>query len=114
MVIALANKRILFLDKSILFGLNTKSVDLDMVNSVQFKKGLVLGEFLVATGIERILIKNLYKKQGRLFEDLTLKQLRIRKSELHQHNIVQVDTSTPKEKLAKLGELKEKGVLDEE
>lgn len=118
-LIALTDKRILFLDKGMIFGLNTKSVDLDMVNSVQFKTGLVFGEFLVVTGVERILIKNLYKKQGRLFEELTVKQLRIRKNEMYQHNIVQVDTNTSKEddiieKLARLGELKEKGVLDEE
>ena len=133
-LIALTDSRIIFLDKGMLYGLKTKNVDLDMLNSIEFKSGMLLGDLSVWTGGEQIIIKSITNSNGRILERLALKQLKIHKRNLyHPIDNTQQDVVQPKqeevkknnenikkdiddfiEKITKLAKLKEDGILSEE
>lgn len=131
-LVALTDSRIMFLDKGLIYGLKTKNVDLDMLNSIEFKSGMFLGDLSVWTGGEQIIMKSITNSNGRMLERLTLKQLKIHKRNLYAPSIPwpveqpiqpanKVDEEKPKneldsliENINKLAQLKEQGVITEE
>ncbi len=131
-LIALTDSRILFADKGMVYGLKTKNVDLDMVNSIEFKSGMLLGDLSIWTGGEQIIIKSISKDSGRILEKLALKQLKIHKRNLYSPSVPQqveqpsqavnkIVEEKPKseldsliENISKLAQLKEQGIITEE
>lgn len=53
------NKRVLFLDHGLLYGSKATSIPLDMINSVSYSKGLMLGSIAVTNGATTIQIENM-------------------------------------------------------
>src|SRR4051794_39270494 len=60
-LIALTDRRILFLDKGMLFGLKQVSIDLDKINAVSGKTGLLLGKIQIEDGATNRTIDNVRK-----------------------------------------------------
>lgn len=56
------NKRIIFLDKGMLFGVNQIEIPLSKVNTVKYKKGLFVGEIEIRDGASMFRVKSVLKK----------------------------------------------------
>ena len=55
-------KRIILLDKGMLFGVNQIEIPLRKVNAVKYKKGLFMGEVEIWDGASMFKVKNILKK----------------------------------------------------
>ena len=56
------NKRIIFLDKGMLFGVNQIEIPLSKVNAGKYKKGLFVGEIEIWDGASMFRVKSVLKK----------------------------------------------------
>ena len=110
-LITLTDRRILFLDKGMIFGLKQKSIPLNKINAVSGSTGLIFGKITITDGANDTQITNVWKKTLKPFtnrvqeaiEDFTKpKQPSLPSTE---------NNSDPYEKLEKLATLRDKGVL---
>lgn len=60
-LITCTNKRLIFLDKGMIFGLKHVDIPIDKINSISYKKGMLLGEIIVHHGSAEMKIKNIMK-----------------------------------------------------
>ncbi|CCG89863.1 PH domain-containing protein [Pediococcus pentosaceus] len=60
-LIVLTQKRILFIDKGLLYGIKSTEIPLDMVNGVSYSKGLLLGKISITNGAITTLIEQVNK-----------------------------------------------------
>lgn len=56
------SKRIIFLDKGMLFGVSQIEIPLSKVNAVKYRKGLFVGEIEIWDGASMFKVKNVLKK----------------------------------------------------
>ena len=61
-LITLTDKRIIFLDKGMVFGLKQTVIDLDKVNSVSGETGMFFGKISIQDGASNRTIENVWKK----------------------------------------------------
>ncbi len=61
-LIVLTDHRILFLDKGLIYGLKQISINLNKINAVSGKTGMMLGEIRIEDGASERIIKNVWKK----------------------------------------------------
>lgn len=61
-LIVLTNERILFLDKGLVYGLQTSSIEISKVNNFDYKKGLMFGSISIGSNAEIYEITNVWKK----------------------------------------------------
>ena len=111
-LITLTDRRIIFLDKGLIYGLKQSIIDLDKVNAVSASTGLFFGEIIITDGATDRVIKNVWKKTVKAFTNKIQQALELRKLEysgeiLDQHH-------GPYEQLEKIAQLKEKGILTDE
>ncbi len=66
-LITCTNKRIIFLDKGMLYGLKQVEIPLYKITSMEQKTGLFLGEISIHDGSNKMTIKNVMKKTVRHF-----------------------------------------------
>lgn len=113
-LITLTNKRIIFLDKGMIYGLKQSIVDLDKVNAVSGSTGLLFGKISITDGANDRMIENVWKKTVKKFTNKVHEALEARKE--HQQASVQPQEKEvdPYEKLEKLASLKDKGIISEE
>jgi hypothetical protein len=64
-LIALTDRRIIFLDKGLIYGLKQTAIDLDKVNSISGQTGLMFGKIIVEDGASSRVIGNVMKKTCR-------------------------------------------------
>lgn len=60
-LIVCTEKRILFLDKGLIYGLKQRETPIEKINSVEQQKGLVLGAIAIWDGATKMEIKNVAK-----------------------------------------------------
>ena len=53
-IIALTDRRVIFLDKGMLYGLKQRELPLDKINSISQKRGLLLGSITIQDGASAI------------------------------------------------------------
>jgi len=61
-LIVLTGERILFLDKGMIYGLRTSSIELERVNNFDYEKGLMFGKISIGSNAEIYEITNVWKK----------------------------------------------------
>lgn len=61
-LITCTDKRLLFLDKGMVFGLKQVEIPIEKINSISYKKGLLLGEIIIYHGAAQMTIKNIQKE----------------------------------------------------
>lgn len=113
-LIVLTDKRIIFLDKGMLFGLKQTAIELDKVNAVSGQTGIFLGEILIENGASTRIIKYVSKESVIAFTNKVRDAIEAKK-----HH---VPTSAPHDsrnddivsKLERLTILLEKGALSKE
>lgn len=66
-LIVCTQKRVIFLDKGWLFGLQQLEIPLRKINSIRQKEGIIFGEIEIWDGANSMLIRNLAKRTVRPF-----------------------------------------------
>jgi hypothetical protein len=113
-LIALTDRRIIFLDKGMIYGLKQTAIDLDKVNAVSGSTGLIFGKISITDGAKERKIDNVWKKTVKRFTNKVQEAIEARKAAMQQPvQMAQPVEIDPYEKLEKLASLKEKGVITE-
>ena len=66
-LIVLTDKRVIFLDKGMLWGLRESSIQLSQINGVSGESGLIMGKITINDGFAERQIKNVSKSSVRPF-----------------------------------------------
>ena len=88
----LTNKRILMLDKGLLYGIKSTEIPLDMVNGVSYSKGLMLGKISITNCATITKLENVNKNDAPIMSNAIKEQAEQHKSHLKKEN--QPDSST--------------------
>lgn len=110
-LITLTNKRIIFLDKGMIWGLKQTAIDLEKINSISGKTGLIFGDIFIEDGAKERKITNVWKKTVKIFTNMVQDAIENNRKSNRQP---QIKEDNPYAKLEKLAELKEKGIISEE
>lgn len=114
-LIVCTNKRILFLDKGLIFGCKQLEIPLDKVNSVETSKGLLLGSIKVWDGASAMKIDNVQKFALQPFVTAVNNAREALKNNNQQIKVEKNnDANDYIKELEKLAELKEKGIITED
>lgn len=112
-LIVCTNKRVLFLDKGMLFGCKQLEIPLEKINSIEAKKGLFLGSITIWDGASAMKIDQVQKKALQPFVTAVNSAREACKKQLSSPNVT-VTESDYIIQLEKLAELKEKGIVTQE
>ncbi|MBS2782699.1 PH domain-containing protein [Aeromonas salmonicida] len=115
-LITLTDKRIVFLDKGLLYGLKQVVIDLDKVNAVSGETGLLLGSISIQDGATTHTIKNVQKKTVVNFTNKIRDALEERKRPQSSHltSTNSAEATDVISQLERLASLKEKGILSQD
>ncbi|MCJ8172883.1 PH domain-containing protein [Clostridium botulinum] len=111
-LVTCTNKRVIFLDKGMIFGLKQKEIPLEKINSIAQQRGLLMGKLEIWDGASRMMIEQVSKDTLKPFIDAVNKA----KDELenqHTGNFNATKSENIPEQIKKLAELKESGILTE-
>ena len=78
-LITCTNKRVIFLDKGMIYGLKQCETPLEKINSIEQKTGLIFGEMSIWDGASKMTIKNVMKKTVKPFVDAVNKAIENKK-----------------------------------
>ncbi len=115
-LVTLTDKRIIFLDKGMIYGLEQTIINLDKVNSVSGKTGIIFGEIFIEDGAKERHIDNVWKKTVKNFTNMVQDAIEANRiNNLQPQQIQQqAQEEDPYAKLEKLAGLKDKGIISEE
>ena len=130
-LIALTDRRILLLDKRLLFGVQTISIDLDRVNSVTGDKGLFFGNIKIQDGADEFKVGQVKNSTIQPFADRVQSAIQERKQALANQSAAAIASATSRvsppplvltqppqvdvaDQLEKLANLTERGILTPE
>ena len=118
-LITLTDRRIIFLDKGMIYGLEQTVINLDKINSVSGKTGIFFGEIFIEDGAKERHIDNVWKKTVKPFTNMVMEAIEKHRDNLHAPRVQQqeapaVATEDPYEKLEKLAGLRDKGIVTQE
>ena len=80
-LIVCTNKRVIFLDKGLLYGLKQVATPLDKINSISQKTGMIFGEIQIWDGASKMEIKNVVKASVKPFVDAVNKAIEANKNQ---------------------------------
>lgn len=117
-ILCATNKRLVFIDKGLIYGLKVEDFPYDTITSIQYETGLVFGSIKIFASGNKSQIKNIDKKQAKDFGDY----IRARTTEKTNHvaasNPSKEDAATSMEQkisaLERLAKLKDQGILTDE
>jgi hypothetical protein len=112
-LIALTDRRIIFLDKGMIYGLTQTSIDLDKVNAVGGKTGILYGTITIEDGASRRSITRVWKRTVVPFTNKVRDAMESRKA-AHRGSLPMGGGDDVVSKLERLAMLKEKGVLSQQ
>ncbi|MEX0996865.1 MAG: PH domain-containing protein [Flavobacteriaceae bacterium] len=115
-ILVATNKRLIFIDKGLVFGLKVEDFPYDKISSIQYSTGLLLGKLTIFASGNKAIIDNVEKQRVRLFGDFVRNKISSKENEnaspaTSSNEKSQDDIVTQLERLAKL---KEKGILTDE
>lgn len=110
------DKRVLFIDKGLIYGITSTEIPLDMINGVSYKKGLLLGSISITNGAKTSIIENVTKADTIKMADtikLTSEQF---KQSLRENtsNVAPIQPDSSLDDLPKLKKLLDDGTLTQE
>ena len=74
-LMVVTNTRVLFIDKGLVYGIKSTEIPLDMINSVNYEMGMLLGSISIVNGAVTTIVKNVVKTTAPQMVD-TIKQAR--------------------------------------
>lgn len=111
-LMVLTQRRVLFIDCGLLYGMKQTEIPLDMVNSVSFKTGLLMGTITISHGSESFSIKDVPSSLCPIMTE------KIKKcAEEYKGRKIKAETSSGfsvADELSKLKELLDTGILTKE
>ena len=110
-VLVCTDRRLIFIDKGLVYGLKVKEFPLDKISSVSYTTGLIFGKFTI-TSKDDAVISQVDKNQIRAFAEHVTNKLNSKKTESSDNTGSEDDDVVSK--LERLAALKEKGVLTDE
>lgn len=114
-LITLTDRRIIFLDKGMIYGLKQTTIDLDKVNAVSGETGLFFGKISIQDGATNKTVENVWKKTVVKFTNKVRDAIEARKQQsrpvTHTASSAEDDIVS---KLERLAVMLEKGVLTQE
>ncbi|MDD4321547.1 MAG: PH domain-containing protein [Acidaminococcaceae bacterium] len=117
-ILVASNKRLLFVDKGLVWGLKVEDFPYDKISSIQYTKGLLFGEITIFTFGNQATIKNTDKQYCAQFcEQVRAKITMIFNSAIQTNNTTSENIKKSDdliENIKRLGELKAQGILTEE
>lgn len=116
-LITLTNKRVIFLDKGMIFGVKQVDINLNNIVSVGGKTGLMFGEIMISTSGQNYTIKNVMKGSVIPFTNLVNETKNSPNAPASQQQEPTKDTQSFDDQMAKierLAKMKEEGILTEE
>lgn len=112
-LITCTNKRVIFLDKGMLYGLSQKEIPLEKINSISYTTGMLLGGISIWDGAAKTEIQNIHKQTIKGFVDAINNAITDAKQS-NQPGVSQVAQTDVATQLEKLAGLLERGLLTEE
>lgn len=112
-LIVLTDRRILFLDKGMIYGLKQESIPLNRINSISGNTGLMLGKIVITDGSRNHEITNVWKRTVKQFTNRCQEEID-RLTRLQYGSRDEAPAIDPYTQLEKLAGLKEKGVITDE
>ena len=114
-LITLTDRRVIFLDKGMIYGLKQTTIDLDKVNAISGETGIFFGKIKIEDGAKERLIDNVWKKTVVKFTNKARDAIEARKRPHHAPvQAVNNNSDDLVSKLERLAGLKEKGILSQE
>lgn len=111
-LITCTNKRVIFLDKGMIYGLKQLETPLEKINSIQQKTGMMFGEIAIWDGSSKMEISQIMKKTVKPFVEAVNKAIdAIKKGGSTGGSSAAID---PAAQLEKFADLKSKGIITEE
>ena len=116
-ILCATNKRLVFVDKGLIYGLRVEDFPHDKITSIQYETGLVFGKITIFASGNKVDIRQIEKKQAKEFGDY----VRARITGKSKHASISEEKTIPismtmEEKLSaleRLAKLKEQGILSE-
>lgn len=118
-ILVASNKRLIFIDKGLIWGLKVEDFPFDKISSIQYETGMIFGTITIFTSGNRAEIKQVIKDQCRDFCDYVRARISNIKEPVRAPktaNSSQVQQSADDDvisKLERLAVLREKGILNE-
>lgn len=109
-ILVSTNRRLLFVDKGLIYGLKVEDFPLDKISSIQYETGLLLAKVKVHTSGNIATIDNVHKESARKFAEFVRNKLS-QPNESQNQNAPQIDILGQLEKLANLNK---NGILTDE
>lgn len=110
-ILVSTNRRLIFIDKGLIYGLKVEDFPIDKITSIQYETGLLVGKVKIHTSGNIASIENVEKLSSRSFAEFIREKI----SRLNETTISIVNPKSEiLEQLEKLAKLKEIGVLTEE
>jgi hypothetical protein len=110
-VLVATNKRLVFVDKGLVFGLKVEDFPYDKITSIQYETGMLMGEITIFASGNKAEIKYLDKARTRTFAEFV--RARITAASSHA-SLPSPQVDDVISKLERLAALKSQGVLTEE
>lgn len=101
-LIVCTNKRVIFLDKGMIYGLKQVEIPLEKINSILQKTGIFFGEVHIWDGASKMEIRNCIKRTVKPFVDAVNKATEEKKNKGVTAQVERVDVVSQLEKLATL------------
>lgn len=112
-LISLTDRRIIFLDKGMIYGLKQEAIPLNRVNAVSGSTGIIFGKLIITDGAKNREITNVWKKTVKLFSNKCQDAIHaINQNQYHMPK--QQPEEDPYAKLEKLASLKQKGIISDD
>lgn len=112
-ILVATNKRLLFIDKGIVYGLKVEDFGLDKITSIQYESGLIFADIKIMASGNVAKIQNVEKSSGRIFSEKVRAKLNEPKASTAPVTVVQQQVDVA-DQLGKLAELKNQGILTQE
>lgn len=107
------NKRLLFVDKGLIYGLKVEDFGLDKITSIQYQSGIMFAELIILASGNTAKISQLGKTEARNFADKARQKLSDTKVNTSIAQVIQQPLDIA-DQIEKLASLKEKGILTQE
>lgn len=112
-LIVCTDKRLLFLDKGMIFGIKTLEFRLDKINSVSAYKGMIFGELKISHGSATMTVKNVEKATVQKMVDVIHKAIDDYGNPTTPTQNQQAAQLDPYEEVKKLKELLDMGIISD-
>lgn len=107
------NKRVLLIDKGMIYGVKTIDIPLDMINSISHSKGLMMGKICITDGAKSRTIENISNLTITFFTETVKEQMaEYKKSTLQPTQ--QANTVSVADELLKFKQLLDLGAITQE